>query len=102
VHIHAPDLLKAYHHKRPLERIKAALLRCSKIISPHWAPLILRSLCSSTSSVSTDTSLVRLPHANSPLPANPIPTNTRSWTVSDTQRPIRNSPTVFAFPCPPH
>src|ERR1700730_14143550 len=58
--IHAPDLLKAYHRKRPLEQIKAALLRRPKTIFPYWIRLPTYPLHSSTSSGCTDISPLRL------------------------------------------
>jgi hypothetical protein len=91
--IHAPDLLRAYHRKRPLEQIKAALTRCSKPISPHWT-----SPPSSTSS--TSTGIFRL-HA--PLNSLPLTTRTRSWTTSglDIRSRTKNLSTVLIFPCRP-
>jgi hypothetical protein len=101
--IHAPDILKAYHRKRPLELIKTALTRCSKIISPHWIP----PLHSSNSFDCTDTSPL---HA---LSLSLSTTPTRNWTFpsSDIQSHLQSLSTVPVFPgrlrrpvlsCPQH
>jgi hypothetical protein len=45
----APDLLKAYHQRRPLEHIKAALLQSSILTPPHWISPAMRYLHSTSS-----------------------------------------------------
>jgi hypothetical protein len=95
--IHAPNLIKAYYRRRPLERIKAVLIRRPETISPHWTPLALKPPHSLSSSASTDISLVHAPLVNN-LSST---TTTRSWTTLAIPRPIKNSSTVLVFPCHP-
>jgi hypothetical protein len=96
--IHAPDILKAYHRKHPLERIKAASVRRVEPISSHWTALSIHPLPSSTLSDCTDTFL-RHALLNNWLSTTP----TRNSTISGllTQSRIKHSSTVLAFPCRP-
>jgi hypothetical protein len=95
--IHAPDLLQAYHRKRPLEHIKAVLMQRSKPIPSYWIPPLPTLQASLTSSVSTGTSLVHALVNHNP----PSTTRTRNSSVPTSQRRIKNSSTVLVFPCHP-
>src|ERR1700730_3255837 len=92
--IHAPDLLKAYHRRRPLEQIKAALLRRPKIILPYWTHLHAYPLRSSTLFSCTDTFPLRL------VPINQSTTFTRNKTAPylDLQSHLQSLSTVPVFP----